>query len=476
MKTKILSLLLAGLSVGAIAQNGSVGIGTVKPDNSAILDLSSSSKGLLIPRMSISDRDAILNPAIGLKIYQTDGTPGEYSFDGKKWNRALTEGEAKSVTLDVANWSKTGDAGTNPSSNFLGTTDGASLAFRVNNQRSGFIDFGNGNTLFGYQAGIALTTAVNNLAMGNQALNSATSGSYNVALGGSAMRSTSTGQYNVAIGTQSLFSNTTGSGNVGLGGLALQNSTTATFNLAMGYNSMNLNTTGSYNTAVGGFSLGNNTTGDGNVVIGYESMKSATTGNRNVAIGDGALYNTISGSGNVAIGRNAGQNVLGSNNVLIGLRAGYNETGSDKLYISNSDVTNPLIKGDFSSSTLKVNSKTTGFLAVGDFDAITPMPTPTGYRLIVQDGILTEKVKVALKSSATDWADYVFEKDYNLLPLNQVEEFILKNKHLPNVPSADDLVKSGLDLAKTSKMLMEKIEELTLYVIELKKEIELLKK
>lgn len=100
--------------------------------------------------------------------------------------------------------------------------------------------------------------------------------------------------------------------------------------------------------------------------------------------------------------------------------------------------------------------------------------TPAGYKLYVQEGILTEKVKVAIASSAA-WADYVFEDDYKLTPLNEVACFIEENNHLPNIPSADELQKDGIDLAQMQSLQMAKIEELTLYLIEMKKEIETLK-
>lgn len=95
---------------------------------------------------------------------------------------------------------------------------------------------------------------------------------------------------------------------------------------------------------------------------------------------------------------------------------------------------------------------------------------PAGYRLYVDKGILTEKVKVALKTSG-DWADHVFKKDYPLMPLSQVEQFIKTNQHLPGIFSAEQMVKEGNDLAKTDAKLLEKIEELTLYIIELNKKI-----
>ena len=74
-----------------------------------------------------------------------------------------------------------------------------------------------------------------------------------------------------------------------------------------------------------------------------------------------------------------------------------------------------------------------------------------------------------------DWADFVFEKDYDLPTLSEVEQFIQKNKHLPGVPSAKEVETNGMDVAETQAMLLQKIEELTLYIIQQQKEIELLK-
>ncbi|MNR27803.1 hypothetical protein D3C85_1450900 [compost metagenome] len=62
-----------------------------------------------------------------------------------------------------------------------------------------------------------------------------------------------------------------------------------------------------------------------------------------------------------------------------------------------------------------------------------------------------------------------------MLDLKELDEYIKLNKHLPNIPSADEMVKNGLDVAEMDALLLSKIEELTLYVIELKKELEALK-
>lgn len=96
---------------------------------------------------------------------------------------------------------------------------------------------------------------------------------------------------------------------------------------------------------------------------------------------------------------------------------------------------------------------------------------PGNYRLYVQTGILTERVRVAVSTSA-DWADYVFAKNYRLMPLKELESYIKTNAHLPGVPSAEQVTKEGIDLGQMDAKLLEKIEELTLYMIELNKKIE----
>ena len=87
-------------------------------------------------------------------------------------------------------------------------------------------------------------------------------------------------------------------------------------------------------------------------------------------------------------------------------------------------------------------------------------------KLSVNGTIWATEVKVSL----TDGADWVFEDDYKLKPLNEVEEFINTNKHLPEIPSADDMRKNDLSLGEMNNKLLQKIEELTLYLIEQNKQ------
>jgi hypothetical protein len=103
--------------------------------------------------------------------------------------------------------------------------------------------------------------------------------------------------------------------------------------------------------------------------------------------------------------------------------------------------------------------------AVGFPDGITVGTGVTG------GGILTEKVRVATNGT-TFWADFVFDKNYKLRPLSEVESYIKTNNHLPEIPSTADVTKNGIDLAETQALLLQKVEELTLYVIEQNKKIE----
>lgn len=90
--------------------------------------------------------------------------------------------------------------------------------------------------------------------------------------------------------------------------------------------------------------------------------------------------------------------------------------------------------------------------------------------LSVDGLILAKEIKVAI--AATHWADFVFEKDYKLIPLKEVEQYVNINKHLPGIPSATEVESNGVNLGESNTLLLQKIEELTLYLIEQNKRIE----
>lgn len=98
---------------------------------------------------------------------------------------------------------------------------------------------------------------------------------------------------------------------------------------------------------------------------------------------------------------------------------------------------------------------------------------PNGYRFSIEGNVIATGFTT---QSVANWPDYVFEKNYRLRPLNEVNEFIRANKHLPGIPSAAEIEKEGLELTDISKKLMEKVEELTLYILQQQEQIDELKK
>jgi hypothetical protein len=128
-------------------------------------------------------------------------------------------------------------------------------------------------------------------------------------------------------------------------------------------------------------------------------------------------------------------------------------------YGTNEDT---YIRGGKNGSNVIINDGALGNVGIGT--------TTPAYKLSVNGTIQSKEVRVE-----TGWADFVFDNQYALPPLAEVESFIRLNKHLPGIPSADQIQKDGLVVGEMQTRMMQKIEELTLYVIELKKEIETLK-
>ncbi|ALR31803.1 hypothetical protein ATE47_15360 [Chryseobacterium sp. IHB B 17019] len=153
--------------------------------------------------------------------------------------------------------------------------------------------------------------------------------------------------------------------------------------------------------------------------------------------------------------------------------------GADVVWISSAyqpndtgllSISSPPTAGDWSKPVFSVRSN--GKVFMGVRLNFSPTCSDCGeYRLFVQDGIRTEKIKVDI-ASANNWADYVFKKDYKLRTLEEVEKHITEKGHLPNIPAADEIVKNGINLAEMDAKLLEKIEELTLYSIEQNKKIQ----
>ncbi|GAB4001911.1 hypothetical protein GCM10028807_59240 [Spirosoma daeguense] len=387
------------------------------------------------------------------------------------------------------------------------------------------------NTMIGGQAGKSTVSAANNTFIGYQSGATNNTGGNNTFVGFKSGFSNTIGRSNVFIGSEAGFNNTTGTGNMFIGQQAGPNNTSGEYNLFIGNGAGNGNSTGTGNTAIGDGSGYNSTTGLENTSIGRYAGINNTTGSRNTFIGTAAT--NPPGSGNLtnatAIGYQASVTasnamILGNNQVNVGIG---NTAPNNKLEITagtanasglrftnltrNSSVlslsiglANPVVKvltvDDNGNVILQgIGINLTGLLGgiLGGREGVGLWETKNGfaqntsnegviigsgvtktssdYNLFVSKGILTEKVKVAVKNSS-EWADYVFAKDYKLRSLNEVDRFIQQNKHLPGVPSASEVAENGIDVGKMDAKLLEKIEELTLYMIDLKKENQQMKK
>lgn len=326
MLKKIEVLILLGLVQFTFAQNVGINTSGAAPNASAMLDIVNTTKGLLIPRVSLvaANNNAPIGAGIAtsLMVYNiaTAGVspntvlPGYYYWDGTEWIAIAGDGSK--------NWSLLGNAGTVDGTNFIGTTDNVPLNFRVNNQKAGRIDNALGNSFFGFQAG------------------NSTTGSSNTGIGFFALTNNSTGAYNTANGLSSLRFNSSGNQNTAQGAFSLYNNN-GNNNSAFGYGSLQTNSSGNSNSAFGHESLFNNTSGGANTAVGIDALLSNVSGNRNTAIGYYALPFYTSGNDNTAIGYQAlslGGN--GSNNTGIGLGANVPiGANSNQVRIGNTSIT-----------------------------------------------------------------------------------------------------------------------------------------
>ena len=189
------------------------------------------------------------------------------------------------------------------------------------------------------------------------------------------------------------------------------------------------------------------------------------------------------------------------NRKIYGPNSGINQTSRILLSLSENKVPNPLsrIFGIIEAGTVAESSSANGRLSFyvrqngnpsekmrithnGNVGIGTDLSSnPNNYKLAVNGTIGAKEIKVELNSST--WSDFVFEENYELENLETVSKFIKENKHLPNIPTAEEVKEKGVNLVQMDAKLLQKIEELTLYVIEQSRrnseqaiEIEILKK
>ncbi|MEO5890424.1 MAG: hypothetical protein ABIQ31_09235 [Ferruginibacter sp.] len=354
MKTLIFFLLTFFYTLAVYPQSVGVNNDGTPPDPSALLDVKSNTKGVLVPRMTSAERTGIASPAIGLLVYDNE-TGSFWYYKALGWTE-LTGGS----NGPGASWNT---SGTN-----------------IYNSNMGNV-------------GIGTTTPVNKLTI-QTPINS--------------LGWTHIGGADSIIVTE------------GVGGVSASIGTATN-------HAFRINTNGQGRLSV---------YPAGEVVIGSNLVG---------AIGKLTVQTTNNTYGISHLGE--GGNIFAT--YMGGTSAGIGTFSHTNMRIFSNGISRILI------------AEATGNVGIG-----TDNPT---YKLSVVGNIRATEVVVE-----TGWADYVFDKKYKLRPLSEVEQFIHQNNHLPNIPSSGEVQEHGLLLGNTQKLMMEKIEELTLYMIGANKKIEAL--
>jgi hypothetical protein len=498
------------------AQSVGINADASQPDNTAILDIKSNTKGLLIPRLTTLQRTSIAGPALGLTVFDLD----TYSF--WMYRGDLMGGWAELLHSFNKHWDRTGTNifTTNPGNVGIGTNSptekltingpDAAISFMNSGSAKGYVQTSGSNMRIGTYANnttgnmVFATKAVDRMWIdetGKVGIGTSTPSSALTIDGSNPwIEMRNAGVYkgflwasgnDIKVGTSS--GNTTGK-------LILQTKLV---------NRMTIDENG-YIAVAGSMGIGANTTIAGNVGIGTTNTSSELTINGvdptlqlkndnvdkgfvqlvddDIRIGtnltndlgmfivrtNGSDRMSVNGEGKVTIAAPGGQyNMLciGENSVGVAgidFKAGGNFT---RGYLSFGVDHGSIIQygGKFSISTSGVGMSwlSNGNLVMGANDGA------TGYKLSVNGKVIgTEFTTMAYNN----WPDYVFADDYKLKPLSDVKKFIAVNKHLPNIPAASEIEKNGIQLGDMSKRLMEKVEELTLYILQLQDQVDDLKK
>lgn len=229
---------------------------------------------------------------------------------------------------------------------------------------------------------------------------------------------------------------------------------------------------------------------DGAIVVG--NSFAATPQNGTIRYNGSDLQGLVGGSWQSLVnsGSSSVWSLSGSNTYYVNGNVGIGTVApNSQLHVNiPSGSTNPAIRVQVNGSSkflvnpnggVSIGQNTTSSPANGLFVAGSVVmgnsatTTAAGFRLSVDGKIIAEELQVELSSS---WPDYVFAENYNLLPISELTSFINEHQHLPGIPSAATLESEGLAVGEMQTKMMEKIEELTLYIIELHEKIETLEK
>ena len=535
MKSIIIILHCFVLSLSLAAQN--VGIGTMTPAASAQLDVTSTSKGMLAPRMTQQQRGLIASPTAGLLIYQTDVAPGCYYYDGTAWvanakggnfflpyvGTASTVGGAE---FSISHTNTLGDA-----AYFNNTGTGSSLTTGAGhnkfNMTSGNTGIGIPNTLLDnptlgrlvVRGSVGATVALfGDKAAGISLQSNIPSVGFNEYYnGGSKFISTGYGgklaMFNAGGDLAWYVSNVSGAADAAMtlnqrfaisreGSLVIQGADAGYVfkdRSSTNYGGWNLYATEGrasfYRYNLGGNLLTIDSTGS----LGLQGVTTPTAplsfpnaiGNKIALWGDasgghyglgiqGSLLQIYSSANTADIAFGYGSSAAftenarlsGAGNMHLGKYTSW-ASAADNRKITFGDGEFTYIGEVGADDRLEMRAGGFNFKDGDVFIGTNDFVKAAGYKLRVGGKIYSEEVRVQLQAA---WPDYVFEKNYQKLNLYELEQYLADHKHLPNLPSAKEVEDEGQHLGEIQRKMLEKIEELSLYVIELKKEIDELRK
>lgn len=187
-----------------------------------------------------------------------------------------------------------------------------------------------------------------------------------------------------------------------------------------------------------------------------------TTPSANLEVNTNTIIGTGGNKFNSALTLIKNGDVYGTDNPALVIK--HSGNGSNIFGNPASDLGVIQISGfNTSVANKSINSNNNFFVFTNGTVGVNTSSVPAGYKLAIGGNAIAESMTVKLQSA---WGDYVFKPTYKLMPLSEVKTYVDKNQHLPEIPSASQIEKDGLNLGEMNKILVKKVEELTLYLIE----------